>query len=73
MTVKDALVRELREIVGETYVIHKPEDLIVWEYDGSVDKALPEAVVLPDSTEEVSRVIRVARKYGAPIVARGAG
>ena len=38
---------ELREIVGDTYVIHRPEDLIVFEYDGSVDRAMPQLVVLP--------------------------
>jgi glycolate oxidase len=67
------LIRELKAIVGDMYVVHEPEDLIVFEYDGSVDKAFPLAVVLPGSAEEVSRVVKVARRYGAPIVPRGAG
>ena len=49
------LIRELRAIVGEGFVLHAPEDMIVFEYDGSVDRALPTAVVFPVSTEEVSR------------------
>ncbi|MCI0441487.1 MAG: FAD-binding protein [Chloroflexi bacterium] len=73
MSDKDAFIRDLQQIVGDEYVIHAPEDLLVWEFDGSVDKALPEAVVLPISAEEVSDVVNVARRYGAPIVARGAG
>ena len=55
------------------YVIHRPEDLIVFEYDGSVDRAMPQLVVLPASTDEVSRVLETALRYGLPVVARGAG
>ena len=55
------------------YVVHEPEDLIVFEYDGSVDRALPLAVVLPASTEEVSGVVKVARSHEVPVIARGAG
>ena len=64
---------ELRSIVGDMYVIHRPEDLIVFEYDGSVDRAMPQLVVLPASTDEVSRVLETALRYGLPVVARGAG
>lgn len=68
-----SLVSELKAVVGDEYVVHKPEDLIVYEYDGSVDKAFPLLVVLPKSTEEVSRVVKAARRHRVPIVARGAG
>ena len=67
------LIRELVEIVGAPNVVHKPEDLIVFEYDGSVDRALPTVVVLPRTTEEVSGVVKTAGKHGVPVVARGAG
>ena len=67
------LVADLQSIVGGMYVVHRPEDLIVFEYDGSVDRAMPQVVVLPASTDEVSRVVRVASRHGLPIVARGAG
>ena len=73
MPLQNDLVGELKSIVGGTYTIHEPEDLIVFEYDASVDKALPTAVVLPGSTEEVSRVVKAARRHRIPIVARGAG
>ncbi|MCH8206624.1 MAG: FAD-binding protein [Chloroflexi bacterium] len=55
------------------YVVHAHADLIVFEYDGSVDKALPLAVVLPASAEEVSEVVKIAGRHQLPIVARGAG
>ena len=59
--------------MGDMCVVHEPEDLVVFEYDGSVDKALPMAVVLPGSAEEVSKIIKVARRHEAPVIARGAG
>ena len=67
------LIRDLSAIVGAPNVVHKPEDLIVFEYDGSVDRALPSVVVLPRTTEEVSGVVKTAGKHGVPVVARGAG
>ncbi len=66
------LIGQLKTIVGEPYVVHEPEDLIAFEYDGSVDKALPLAVVLPDSTDEVSKVVEAARRHGQPVTTRGA-
>ena len=68
-----AIISELQSVVGDEYVIYKPEDLIVFEYDGSVDKALPMVVALPNSTDEVSGCVKVAAKHDVPIVARGAG
>lgn len=67
------LILDLTTIVGESNVVYKPDDLIVYEYDGSIDRALPTAVVLPRTTEEVSEAVKIARKYDIPIVARGAG
>ena len=73
MASNPTLVEELRAVVGDAYVLHDHADLIVFEYDGSVDKALPSAVVLPASAEEVSEVVGIARRRDLPIVARGAG
>ncbi len=67
------LIQELEAAVGANNVMWRPEDLVVYEYDGSVDKAMPAAVVLPSSTGEISAVVGIAARSGVPIVARGAG
>ncbi|MDP3062858.1 MAG: FAD-linked oxidase C-terminal domain-containing protein [Chloroflexota bacterium] len=67
------LVKSLEAIVGRDAVFHHPDDLFVFEYDGSIDKAFPLAVVLPANTQQVSRVVALACKAGVPIVPRGAG
>ena len=70
---REQFLDQLRAIVGEQHVIFHPEDLLVYEYDGSIDRALPEAVVFPSSTQEVSRVMTLAYREGVPVVARGSG
>ncbi len=64
-TVSSSLVSDLTSVVGDQYVIWKPEDLLVYEYDGSIDKAPPQAVVLPATAEEVSEIVRIANRHGA--------
>ncbi len=68
-----SIIEELQAVVGQDYVIYKPEDLIVFEYDGSVDRAMPTIVALPDSAEEVGRCVEIAARHEMPITARGAG
>ncbi|MCH8800836.1 MAG: FAD-binding protein [Chloroflexi bacterium] len=63
----------LQGIVGEENVVYHSDDLLVFEYDGSVDRGLPDAVVFPADTQEVSRVIALAHGAGVPVVGRGAG
>lgn len=71
------LLDELEHIVGSGGVKHRSVDLLVYEYDGSVDGAVdtaaPAAVVLPRTTEQVAAIVRLARRAGLPVVARGAG
>jgi glycolate oxidase len=66
-------IRELQNLLGPSAVLHRPEDLLLYEYDGSVEKGRPDAVVFPSSTEEVSRIVKLAAQFSMPIVGRGAG
>ncbi len=51
----------------------KPSDLKLYEYDGGVDKSLPEVVVFPRTTEDVVALVKIARAHNLAIVGRGAG
>jgi len=68
-----SLVQELTSLLGTSNVLYRAEDLTLYEYDGSVEKARPDAVVFPRTTEDVSRIVRLAAKHQVPIVGRGAG
>src|SRR5438876_2991932 len=70
---RNALINELRAIVGEHYVLIEKEDVIVYEQDGSIFQVMPEIVVLPANVEQVSAVIKAAKRANVPIVPRGSG
>ncbi len=70
---QNALINELRAIVGEHYVLVDKEDVVVYEQDGSIFQVMPEIVVVPGNTEEVSQVVKAAQRADVPIVPRGSG
>ena len=70
---RKAFVQEIKEIVGDRYVLTEKEDVIVYEQDGSILNVMPEIVVLPANVEQVSAVVRAARRENLPIVPRGSG
>jgi glycolate oxidase len=72
LKIKD-LIPELKRIVGDNYVLDDQADLLVYEYDASIDRGNPVVVVLPDTAKEVSQVLKLARLNSIPVVARGAG
>jgi glycolate oxidase len=66
--------RALAAIVGDEGVLASRADLSVYECDGyTLERARPELVVLPRSTDEVARVVRLAAAEDVPFVPRGAG
>src|SRR3954467_7803661 len=74
---RETLIARLQAIVGADGVFSRPADLLVYEYDGSVDGAVetasPAAVALPTTPEQVAEIVRLAKAAGLPVVARGAG
>jgi glycolate oxidase len=69
----DSAVRELRRVVGDGAVIVSANDLRIFERDGSIEGAAPDAVVLPATTDQVAGVVIAAARHNIPIVPRGAG
>jgi glycolate oxidase len=70
---KAQVVRELSALLGPRYVLHHPYDLMLYEYDASIDRSQPDIVVLPSSTEEVVGIVKIAVRHNVPLVPRGAG
>lgn len=67
------LIREMKSLLGAVNVLDKQEDLLLYEFDGSVEKGRPDLVVFPHTTAEVSRIVKLAGRYEVPVVGRGAG
>ncbi|NCO67617.1 MAG: glycolate oxidase subunit GlcD [Nitrospirae bacterium CG_4_10_14_0_8_um_filter_41_23] len=51
----------------------EPEDLVCYGFDASGIEASPSAVVWPNNTEDVVKVMRYAYENSIPVVPRGAG
>ena len=58
---KAAVVRELSAFLGAKYVLHTPYDLMLYEYDASIDRSSPDIVVFPASTGDV--VSKIGRAH----------
>ena len=70
----DALIENLRAVVGREAVLTEPDELLVYECDGLPQhKYRPRAVVFPDSTAEVAETLRVLAGATVPFAPRGAG
>lgn len=65
------LIAELEKMIGKDGVLYTPEDLAVYSYDSTFEEHRPDVVVLPRSTEQVSRVIMLAARERIPVVTRG--
>lgn len=68
------ILQQLRQIVGEQHVENDPVTLLSYSYDATPGyQAMPQAVVRPGSTEDVSRIVQLCDQYNIPIVPRGSG
>ena len=65
--------QKIAALVGPRGYLDSPADLVLYEYDGGVDKHRPEMVVFPKSTADVVAIVNITREYEIPIVGRGAG
>jgi len=71
---KQALVKELADVVGEPNVLTHREDLRVYSYDATPSWTKEaEAVVFPKNAHQVSAILKIANREGIPVTPRGAG
>src|SRR5437660_4679035 len=68
------VVRRLREFLPERAVLWQEEDTRPYECDGlTAYRQLPMVVALPESEEQVRRVLQLCASMNVPVVPRGAG
>jgi glycolate oxidase len=68
------LLDELRALLGDDGVLASEPARFTYEADAlSIERAMPDVVVLPRSTDEVAAVVRWAAARGIAITPRGAG
>ncbi len=71
---RDAIIADLKKIVPGEGVISELTELVPYETDAfTAYRRVPLAVVLPQTTEQVSKILRYCNDAGIPVIPRGAG
>src|SRR5512141_337897 len=67
-------IEELRQIVGDSGLITRADELRTYECDGLTNfRVMPGAVVLPGSRELVQPIVQACNRHKVAFVARGSG
>ena len=68
------IVARLKDIVGLENILTNKEDLYTYSYDGTSQWFhTPDVVVLPTTTQQISRILNLANEYKIPVTPRGSG
>lgn len=68
------ITSQLKKIVGKESVLTSKEDLTTYSYDSTtIWTHMPDVVVLPTSSEQVSQVLKLANENRIPVTPRGGG
>ena len=70
------IIKELESVLGKRGIITCDMDILEnysWDQAGRIWGHMPEAVVLPENTEQVSSVMKIASLHRIPVTPRGAG
>ncbi|MBA4389775.1 MAG: glycolate oxidase subunit GlcD [Syntrophus sp. (in: bacteria)] len=62
---------ELKTFLKEDQIILDREGMAHFSYDATERQFMPQVVVLPNNTEEVSKIMRCAWKYEVPVTPQG--
>ncbi|MBP2635267.1 MAG: putative FAD-linked oxidoreductase [Firmicutes bacterium] len=71
---ENQLINEFKKIVGDQYVLTSKEELLCYSYDATPGYShMPDVVISPGNTEEVSKVLALANREKIPVYPRGSG
>ena len=70
---KTDILGRLQEIVGNERVSTSSAELYCYSCDASQIRGMPDYVIRPISTEQVSEIVKLAYEKEIPVVSRGAG
>jgi glycolate oxidase/D-lactate dehydrogenase len=71
--VPDRVKRALKEAIGEYKVLDDEMNRMLYSYDATRLSFPPDVVVIPESEEDVKKVVKICYEEGVPITPRGAG
>jgi glycolate oxidase len=71
---KSEIVSSLRQILAKDAVLSRKEELFSYSYDGTdAWSHMPDLVVFPETTKQISEIMKIASANLIPVTARGGG
>ncbi|MDI7259112.1 MAG: FAD-linked oxidase C-terminal domain-containing protein [Thermodesulfobacteriota bacterium] len=67
------LIKQITAICGKENTFSSREDLICYSYDATNLETLPDLVVFPKTTSQISEILRLANDHLIPVIPRGMG
>ncbi|MDQ3020895.1 MAG: FAD-binding protein [Bacteroidota bacterium] len=72
--INEEILNKLKNILGEDSVIDDNENLNLYSRDFTENLSFkPEVILKPESTEQISQILRIANEFKIPVVPRGGG
>jgi glycolate oxidase len=71
--IQGKVFEEFCDAVGRENVFDNIEERVCYSFDATKEKSIPDLVIMPHSTEHVSKIVSIANKHNIPICPRGAG
>jgi len=73
MTDLNSLFKALEGVAGKDAITREPEDLVCHSFDATGHSSMPDMVVFPATTLEVSKILELATQYKVCVTPRGSG
>jgi glycolate oxidase len=67
------ILQKIQSLVGTGNCLHTKEAMACYGYDASASACLPDVVVFPGNTQEISSLVTLANETGIPVTPRGSG
>lgn len=72
--ITEEIKQKFIEVIGSEYYEDSQVERLVYSYDATPQfQFMPDAIVTPGSTEEVSRIVKICNEHHIPIIPRGSG
>ncbi len=67
------IIKQLQKIFGKSAVLTEKKDLVFYQYDASLDRGMPDAVVFPHTVDQIVALVKLAKEHHIPLIPRGSG
>lgn len=69
----ETILSELRAVTGEENLLTSPEARVCYSFDGTFQEALPDAIASPQTTDQVSGILKICNRERVAVITRGMG